>query len=201
MGSHPQHQMLCGSVYQTTRSGADISAFADPQRAVGLIFVGVQITGKPFYRLLWSRFPTGFGGGVTAMLIRIAEYFSVRKRVHDLEILHRLLAPESTFRLLDVGVGAGSATKRLSRGCGEVTVLEPNRKKLAVGRKRRPAQRVQEGQGESIPSPDEYFDRVGAGAALHHPTDQRQGLPEMRRALRAPGRIVLTELPPPPRPR
>src|SRR5256885_3936018 len=107
MGSHPQHQMLCGSVCQTTRSGADISAFADPQRAVGLIFVGVQITGKPFYRLLWSRFPTGFGGGVTAMLIRIAEYFSVRKRVHDLEILHRLLAPESTFRLLDVGGGAG----------------------------------------------------------------------------------------------
>ena len=131
------------------------------------------------------------------MLIRIAEYFSVRKRAQDLEILHRLLAPESTFRLLDVGGGAGAATERFSRGCGEVTVLEPNRKKLAVGRKRRPAQRFQEGQGESIPSPDEYFDRVVAVVALHHAADQAQVLREMRRVLRAAGRIVLAELPPP----
>src|SRR2546423_15065960 len=115
------------------------------------------------------------------MLIRIAEYFSVRKRAHDLEILHRLLAPESTFRLLDVGGGAGAATERFSRGCGEGTVLEPNRKKLAVGRKRRPAQRFPEGQGEAIPSPVEHFDRVVAGGALPPPAGQAPVLPRMRR--------------------
>src|SRR2546423_15211944 len=135
------------------------------------------------------------------MLIRIAEYFSVRKRAHDLEILHRLLAPESTFRLLDVGGGAGAATERFSRGCGEVTVLEPNRKKLAVGRKRRPAQRFQEGQGESIPSPDEYFDRVVAGVALPHPAAQTQVPREMRHGPRPARRTVLPGIPPPPRPR
>src|SRR2546422_10685526 len=134
------------------------------------------------------------------MLIRIAEYFSVRKRAQDLEILHRLLAPESTFRLLDVGGGAGAATERFSRGCGEVTVLEPNRKKLAVGRKRRPAQRFQEGQGESIPSPDEYFDRVVAGVAFPHAAAQCQGLREIRRVLGGPGRLVFAEPPPPPGP-
>src|SRR2546430_17435197 len=98
-------------------------------------------------------------------MIRIAESLSVRKRSKDLQILRGLLALSSTLRLLDVGGGAGTATERFSVGCREVTVLEPNRKKIAVGRKRRPALQFREGRGESIPFPDDYFDRVVAVCA------------------------------------
>jgi ubiquinone/menaquinone biosynthesis C-methylase UbiE len=128
------------------------------------------------------------------ILIRIAESLSVRKRSKDLGILRGLLSPSSTLRLLDVGGGAGTATERFSVGCGEVTVLEPNRKKIAVGRKRRPALQFREGRGESIPFPDDYFDRVVAVVALHHAEDQAQVLREMRRVLRKAGRIVIVEL-------
>ena len=129
------------------------------------------------------------------IFIRIAERLSVRKRSEDLPILRALVAPSSTIRLLDVGGGAGTATERFSEGCGEVTVLEPNRKKLVVGRKRRPALRFHEGRGESIPFPDDYFDRVVAVVSLHHADDQAQVLREMRRVLRRSGRLVLGELP------
>ena len=129
------------------------------------------------------------------IFIRIAERLSVRKRSEDLPILRALVAPSSTIRLLDVGGGAGTATERFSEGCGEVIVLEPNRKKLVVGRKRRPALRFHEGRGESIPFPDDYFDRVVAVVSLHHADDQAQVLREMRRVLGRSGRLVLTELP------
>src|SRR3989449_7637652 len=110
-------------------------------------------------------------------------------------MLRALVAPSSTIRLLDVGGGAGTATELFSEGCGEVTVLEPNRKKLVVGRRRRPALRFYEGRGESIPFPDDYFDRVVAVVSLHHADDQAQVLREMRRVLRRSGRLVLAELP------
>ncbi|TLZ88872.1 MAG: methyltransferase domain-containing protein [Methanobacteriota archaeon] len=132
---------------------------------------------------------------VVPIFIRIAERLSVRKRSEDLPILRALVAPSSTIRLLDVGGGAGTATERFSEGCGEVTVLEPNRKKLVVGRKRRPALRFHEGRGESIPFPDDYFDRVVAVVSLHHADDQAQVLREMRRVLGRSGRLVLAELP------
>src|SRR5256885_10323876 len=132
---------------------------------------------------------------VVPIFIRIAERLSVRKRSEDLPILRALVAPSSTIRLLDVGGGAGTATELFSEGCGQVTVLEPNRKELVVGRKRPPALRFHEGRGESIPFPDDYFDRVVAVVSLHHADDQAQVLREMRRVLRRSGRLVLAELP------
>ncbi|MCI4371340.1 MAG: methyltransferase domain-containing protein [Thermoplasmata archaeon] len=126
----------------------------------------------------------------------MVEWLGVRKRSKDLETLRALIAPAPTLRLLDVGGGAGAATERFSEGCGEVVVLEPNRGKLTVGRKRRPRLRFQEGRGETIPFPDAYFDRVVAVVAFHHAENQEAVLREMRRVLRSPGRIVLEELPP-----
>src|SRR5437660_5314903 len=105
---------------------------------------------------------------VVPIFIRIAERLTVRKRSEDLPILRALVAPSSTIRLLDVGGGAGTATERFSEGCGEVIVLEPNRKKFVEGRRRRPALRFHEGRAESIPLPGDYFDRVGAVVSLDH---------------------------------
>ena len=129
-------------------------------------------------------------------MIRVAEWLSVRKRADDLETLRSLLAPLDGVRLLDVGGGAGAATERFAAGCGEVVVLEPDRRKVALGRRRRPSMRFEMGHAERIPFPDGAFDRVVSVVAFHHMEDQDQALDEMRRVLRPSGRIVLLELPP-----
>ena len=157
--------------------------------------IGDPSDGKRFYRLPWSLILNRIRRRVVPIFISAAERLSVRKRSRDLPILRALVAPSSSLRLLDVGGGAGTATEQFSQGCGEVTVLEPDRKKLAVGRRRRPNLRFQEGRGESIPFPDDYFDRVVAVVSLHHADDQAQVLREMRRVLRESGRVVLAELP------
>src|SRR6266568_3390386 len=74
-----------------------------------------------------------------ALGIRTVEWWSVRKRLADLEVLREIVTPGPGIRLLDLGGGAGAATERFARGCAEIVILEPNAKKVAYGRRRRPA--------------------------------------------------------------
>ena len=131
-----------------------------------------------------------------SLSIRIKEFLSVRRRAADLRMLKDLVAPSPDLRLLDVGGGAGAATERFAAGCREMVVLEPDPRKVALGRKLRPAIRFEPGLAEAIPFPDRSFDRVVAVVAFHHMEDQDRALIEMRRVLRDSGRIVLLELPP-----
>ena len=128
--------------------------------------------------------------------IRLMEWLSVRKRAADLTRLRTIVAPSDGLRLLDVGGGAGSATERVASGCGEIVVLEPNPRKVALGRRRRPAIRFEQGSGEAIPFPEASFDRVLALVSLHHMSDPRKALEEIHRVLRPGGRVALLELPP-----
>lgn len=121
---------------------------------------------------------------------------SVRKRTLDLARLRHLVSPSPSVRLLDVGGGTGAATERYAFGCGEITILEPDPRKVALGRRRRPSIRFEQGRGEAIPSPDGSFDRVVAVVAFHHMEDQTKALQEMRRVLKPDGRLVILELPP-----
>jgi len=131
-----------------------------------------------------------------SVLFRVMERRSVRKRAPDFAQLHELIAPVSGVRLLDVGGGTGAATERFAIGCAEVVVLEPDRRKVAEGRRLRPAIRFEEGHAEAIPFPDATFDRVTSVVAFHHMENQGRALEEMRRVLRGSGRVVLFELPP-----
>jgi ubiquinone/menaquinone biosynthesis C-methylase UbiE len=110
--------------------------------------------------------------------------------------LRVIIAPSAELRLLDVGGGAGAATERVASGCGEIVVLEPNARKVALGRKHRPTIRFEPGQGEAIPFPEASFDRVVALVSFHHMPDQGKALEEMHRVLRPGGRVALLELPP-----
>ncbi len=129
-------------------------------------------------------------------LSRLIDRSSVRKRGPDLAQLHELIVPVSGVHLLDVGGGAGAATERFAQGCAKVIVLEPDRRKVAEGRRLRPGIRFEEGRAEKIPFPDATFDRVTSVVAFHHMEDQEAALGEMRRVLKESGRIVLFELPP-----
>jgi len=119
---------------------------------------------------------------------------SVRKRVKDLATLRSIVDPSSELRLLDIGGGAGAATERFASGCGEIVVLEPDPRKVALGRTLRSTIRFEEGHAESLPFPDESFDRVVSVVAFHHMEDQDKALAEMRRVLRPDGRLVVVEM-------
>ncbi len=131
-----------------------------------------------------------------ALGIRTVEWWSVRKRRADLAVLGEIVGPAPGVRLLDLGGGAGGATERFARGCSEVVILEPNAKKVAYGRRRRPAIRFLEGRAHSIPYPDGSFDRITAVVSFHHMEDPDRVLTEVHRVLREGGRFVLMELPP-----
>lgn len=131
-----------------------------------------------------------------SVAVRIQEFLGVRARSAELRMLRDLVAPSRDVRLLDVGGGAGAATERFAAGCGEVVVLEPDPRKVALGQRLRPMIRFEQGRAEAMPLPDRSFDRVVAVVAFHHMEDQDRALTEMRRVLRDSGRIVLLELSP-----
>ncbi|HYS73023.1 MAG TPA: methyltransferase domain-containing protein [Thermoplasmata archaeon] len=131
-----------------------------------------------------------------ALGIRTVEWWSVRKRLADLAVLREIVTPGPGMRLLDLGGGAGAATERFATGCAEIVILEPNAKKVAFGRRRRPAIHFFEGRAHAIPYPDGTFDRVTAVVSFHHMEDPERVLTEVHRVLRAGGRFVLVEFPP-----
>src|SRR2546427_13017493 len=98
--------------------------------------------------------------------VRIQEFLSVRKRASELGMLRDLVAPSAGLRLLDVGGGAGAAAERFAAGFREIVVLEPDPRKVALGRKLRPAIRFEPGRAEGLPFPDRSFDRGIAGASF-----------------------------------
>lgn len=131
-----------------------------------------------------------------SLTLRITEWLSVRKRGADLATLRATISPGPDTRLLDVGGGAGAATERFATGCGSVVVLEPDAKKVAFGRRRRPSITFEDGRGESIPFPDATFDWVVSIVALHHVEHAATALREMYRVLGDSGRIAIMEMPP-----
>lgn len=98
----------------------------------------------------------------------------------------------SARTVLNVGAGTGSyePTDR------EVTAVEPSREMI---RQRKPgAARTIEACAESLPFPDKSFDASMAILTIHHWTDKRAGLREMRRVTRGP--VVLLAFDPSCRP-
>ena len=94
--------------------------------------------------------------------------------------------------VLNVGAGTGSyePTDR------EVTAVEPSREMI---RQRKPgAAPAIEAGAESLPFPDKSFDASMAILTIHHWTDKRAGLREMRRVTR--GAVVLLAFDPSCRP-
>lgn len=131
-----------------------------------------------------------------AVWIRFIEWLSLRKRTPDLVRLREIVSPSPRIRLLDVGGGAGGVTERVASGCGAIVVLEPDPRKVTLGRKLRPSIRFEPGRGETIPFADDSFDRVISVVAFHHVEDQPGVLREMHRVLRPSGKIAILELPP-----
>lgn len=128
--------------------------------------------------------------------LRVQDFLNTRAREAVLPHIVRSIDPGPEVRLLDVGGGTGAAADRFARRFNEVIVLEPDRKKREYGRIRRNHLRFVEGSAENIPFPDEHFDRAVALVSFHHVTDQDKALKEIRRVLKASGRLVFLEFDP-----
>lgn len=99
------------------------------------------------------------------------------------QAIHASLGDART--VLNVGAGAGS----YEPADRQVTAVEPSAKMIA----QRPADAAPAIQGvaESLPFADGSFDAAMAVLTVHHWTDQRGGLAEMRRVARGPV-VILT---------
>jgi ubiquinone/menaquinone biosynthesis C-methylase UbiE len=120
----------------------------------------------------------------------------LRRRAPLLAALQQALQVNPSTRLLDLGGGSGALTEVLGRGAGEVVVVDPSRRKIMAGRKRRPNVTFVETEAESLPFDAQHFDRVVSTMAYHHFHDPDRVMGEVARVLETGGRVVLSDIDP-----
>ncbi|MFQ5690355.1 MAG: class I SAM-dependent methyltransferase [Gemmatimonadota bacterium] len=99
-------------------------------------------------------------------------------------------------RVLDVGCGTGALLEALaaSRPEAQLWGVDASSQMLEVAsRKLGPSVRLERGDAESLPFRDGAFDLVVSTNAFHYFHDPVRALAEMRRVLRAGGRVVITD--------
>ena len=147
---------------------------------------------------------------------RVREVFDSVARRYDLMNdlmsvgLHRLwkrvaiesIAIRSGMQILDLASGTGDLARTMSRRVGSgghVVLADINDEMLRVGRDRC----IDHGQlkglswcqcdAETLPYPDQSFDRVTIGFGLRNVTDKDAALHEMRRVLKPSGKALILE--------
>jgi len=120
----------------------------------------------------------------------IAPAFS-RVGYSSLEMMLEQAALPTTGRVLDAGGGTGRVADAIREHTGEVVIADPSLGML------RQADRTQLGlacsNSESLPFPNESFERVIMVDALHHVIHQGETAREIYRVLKPGGRIVIEE--------
>ena len=99
-------------------------------------------------------------------------------------------------RVLDVGCGPGWYTVRYALGGAEVQAIDLTPAAAAIAEKylrlRGVPARVQVGDAEAIPHPDNHFDLVASSGVLHHTPDHEQAFRECFRVLAPGGEAKIT---------
>jgi ubiquinone/menaquinone biosynthesis C-methylase UbiE len=108
-----------------------------------------------------------------------------------LHMLDRVIEPDGTKRVLDIGCGAGNMFHHLAR-YGSVVGVDNNPKPLAIAEER--GYDVREGVAESLPFDDEAFDLVSLLDTVEHCDDDMAVLRECWRVC-APGGTLLITVP------
>ncbi len=114
--------------------------------------------------------------------------------------LVRLLAPSKPLSILDVACGTGDLALSLARLRPQRIVgIDISEKMLEIGRQKisrkgqEPVIRLQLGDAEHIPFPDNTFDAVTVAFGVRNFDDFGLGLSEMRRVLRPGGYVLILE--------
>jgi ubiquinone/menaquinone biosynthesis C-methylase UbiE len=115
-------------------------------------------------------------------------------RDREYGILNEMLALSTTDSLLDAGSGDGFWTLRFAKSCNSVTGLEPDERMLSIARTlhQRSNTLYVCGFAESLPFPNDAFDKIVSISCLEHFADPLQGLREMSRILKPGGRLAIS---------
>jgi len=118
--------------------------------------------------------------------------------------MHRRLVEladlDAARRVLEIGCGTGNLTKLIKRRQpgAEVVGLDPDPRALAMATRKAAGLgvRFDRGYSQSLPYPDDSFDRVLSSLMFHHlDAEQKRGtLAEVRRVLRPGGALYLVDL-------
>jgi ubiquinone/menaquinone biosynthesis C-methylase UbiE len=99
-------------------------------------------------------------------------------------------------RILDLGCGTGTLIEHLLHLAPEIEIvgLDPSAEMLSVARQKLPdSVELRVGSADSIPFPNESFDRVISTSAFHYFRSPAQALRETKRVLKPNGRLVITD--------
>lgn len=127
-------------------------------------------------------------------IARIGRSILTLNRDREYNSLKRMLQLRPLDNLLDVGSGDGFWTARFATQCAKVAGLEPDERMLALAKTLYPRSNVEyvKGSAESIPYPNNTFDKVVSVSCLEHFADPLRGLKEMARVLKPRGRLAIS---------
>jgi SAM-dependent methyltransferase len=103
-------------------------------------------------------------------------------------------------RVLDVGTGTGTVAARAAARGARVSAVDAEPSMIDLARRRLPGADLRLAVLPHLPFPDGHFDAVVANFVLNHVGDPGAAVREMRRVVRAGGRLAVTIWPHPPPP-
>lgn len=112
--------------------------------------------------------------------------------------VHTIADSPKPLQILDVASGTGDFAIAIAQQVhpeSEITGIDLSEKMLEVGRTKVPDNiRLQQGDVEALPFPDNTFDRVSVAFGIRNFEHLEQGLSEMHRVLCPGGKMVILEL-------
>jgi ubiquinone/menaquinone biosynthesis C-methylase UbiE len=128
-----------------------------------------------------------------SFLLSISEWFRARHYQKDLGSLLELLSPSKNDCILDVGAGTGWIASRIAELCDETYALEPKQDRVEYIKKKHTSVKAFSATSQSVPFPENYFDKIYSVFAFHHFGDQDDTLEEFRRILKPNGMLLIQE--------
>ncbi|MBD0337804.1 MAG: bifunctional demethylmenaquinone methyltransferase/2-methoxy-6-polyprenyl-1,4-benzoquinol methylase UbiE [Thermoleophilia bacterium] len=138
--------------------------------------------------------------GVRAMFDRIAPVYDLMNRVMTagLDRRWRRATAEAAVRpgdrVLDACCGTGDLALACARAGGQVTGLDFSEPMLERARRKAPELEWVRGDLLALPFPDASFDGATVGFGVRNVEDVERALAELRRVLRAGGRLAVLEI-------
>ncbi len=117
----------------------------------------------------------------------------------DLQWLVEAVRPRPSDRAIDLGAGAGHATRALAPHVSRITAVDPIPEMLAVGARLAAEQGMTniayvEAAADALPFDDASLDVAISRFSVHHWPDPPAALWEIARVLRPGGRLVIVDL-------